>query len=58
MWSPGKRYSENTVNRKEYVYKYVSTQTQSNDDGKTTGWIPDPGQFEITAPTADRLPGI
>ena len=50
MWSAGNRYSEGTVNRKEYVYKYVSTQTQSNDDGKTTGWIPDPGQFVITAP--------
>lgn len=50
MWSAGNRYSEDTVNRKEYVYKYVSTQTQSNDDGKTTGWIPDPGQFVITAP--------
>ena len=53
MWSAGNRYSEDTVNRKEYVYKYVSTETQSNDDGKTTGWIPDPGQFVITAP----LPG-
>ena len=53
MWSAGNRYSEDTVNRKEYVYKYVSTETQSNDDGKTTGWIPDPGQFVITAPPPD-----
>jgi hypothetical protein len=53
MWSAGNRYSEDTVNRKEYVYQYVSTETQSNDDGKTTGWVPDPGQFVITAP----LPG-
>ena len=50
LWEPGKRYGENTVNTKEYVYKYVSTETHSGDDGKTTGWIPDPGQFVITAP--------
>jgi hypothetical protein len=51
MWEPGKRYGDNTVNTKEYVYKYVSTETQSGDDGKTRGWIPDPAQFVITAPT-------
>ncbi|MEW6475049.1 MAG: ABC transporter substrate-binding protein [Actinomycetota bacterium] len=54
MWEPGKRYGENTVNTKEYVYKYVSTETQSGDDGKTRGWIPDPGQFVITAPPPDN----
>ncbi len=53
MWEPGKRYGEDTVNRKEYVYKYVSTQTHTDDNGRTTGWIPDPGQFVITAPLPD-----
>ena len=53
MWEPGKRYGEDTVNRKEYVYKYVSTETQSGDDGKTRGWIPDPAQFVIEAPMPD-----
>lgn len=53
MWEPGKRYGEDTINRKEYVYKYVSTETQSGDDGKTRGWIPDPAQFVITAPLPD-----
>jgi hypothetical protein len=54
QWTAGKRYSEDTVNRKEYVYQYVSTETHSDDDGKTTGWIPDPGQFQITAPLPDE----
>jgi ABC-type branched-subunit amino acid transport system substrate-binding protein len=50
MWSAGNRYADDTINRKEYVYKYVSTETYSGDDGKTKGWIPDPGQFVATAP--------
>jgi substrate-binding family protein len=50
MWSAGNRYSDDTINRKEYVYKYVSTETYSGDDGKTKGWIPDPGQFVAHAP--------
>jgi len=50
MWSAGNRYADDTINRKEYVYKYVSTETYSGDDGKTKGWIPDPGEFVANAP--------
>lgn len=50
MWSAGNRYADDTINRKEYIYKYVSTETYSGDDGKTKGWIPDPGEFVANAP--------
>ena len=53
MWSAGNRYADDTINRKEFIYKYVSTETYSGDDGKTKGWIPDPGQFVATAPAPD-----
>ena len=53
MWSAGNRYSDDTINRKEYVYKYVSTETYSGDDGKTKGWIPDPGEFVAHAPAPE-----
>ena len=53
MWSAGNRYADDTINRKEYIYKYVSTETYSGDDGKTKGWVPDPGQFVATAPAPE-----
>jgi ABC-type branched-subunit amino acid transport system substrate-binding protein len=53
MWSAGNRYADDTINRKEFIYKYVSTETYSGDDGKTKGWIPDPGEFVATAPAPD-----
>ncbi|HVW34911.1 MAG TPA: ABC transporter substrate-binding protein [Acidimicrobiia bacterium] len=53
MWSAGNRYSDDTINRKEFVYKYVSTETYSGDDGKTKGWIPDPGEFVAHAPAPE-----
>src|SRR5437763_12553824 len=52
-WSAGNRYAGDTRNRKEYVYKYVSTETYSGDDGKTKGWIPDPGEFVAHAPAPE-----
>ncbi len=53
MWSAGNRYADDTINRKEFIYKYVSTETYSGDDGKTKGWIPDPGEFVATAPAPE-----
>ncbi len=44
----GTKWSAENGQGREFMYKYISTNTRSNPDGTPNGWEPDPDQFVIS----------
>jgi hypothetical protein len=51
QWVASERTGDNWNHQygqgREYIYKYMSSNTTANPDGTPNGWIPDPDQFVI-----------
>ena len=47
FWSAGDRFNPASGGRREFIYKYTSSNTVANPDSSPHGFAPDPDKFEI-----------